>query len=639
MNPVLFGFVIVITSALTIWIFTAAVRRIIGVPVGFIRTLIASALAFWIGSLPRHALKGSGAYAPLQIGISVVVAMSILTIAELLVPTGSLPGPLEWKGVLARWWARTRRYQQIMAIALRNGLGPALRGRRTTAGRARLALSLRQALEQSGVTFVKLGQLASTRPDVIPEEFTAELARLQDQVPAAGWADVEALLTAELGGPVESVFARFDRTPIAAASVAQVHRARLHSGAEVIVKIQRPGIRPVVDRDLDIVSRIARSLQNRTGWGRAVGTVELAAGFSAALLEELDFRVEARNMTAVAEAGGAEVHVPQLHGQWSSGRVLVMEFLDGVPLGSATAHIADRGLDGAELARRLLRSVLRQIMVDGIFHADPHPGNILLLADGRLGLLDFGSVGRLDLGTRAGLQALLMALDQGDPAAARDAFLEVVARPDELDEARLERELGQFMARHLGAGGQPDLTMFTDLFGLVSTHRLKVPPAVAAVFRALGTLEGTLRLLAPGFAIVDESRTFAEDQIAEQLSPQNLSQTLAGEVRTLLPVLRRLPRRIDRISAALETGRLSLNLRLFADERDRDYLTGLLHLILLGFLGATAGIMAVVLLGTDGGPTLSKDVTLFQTFGYVLLIISSVLVLRVLFTVFRRDAR
>jgi ubiquinone biosynthesis protein len=156
----------------------------------------------------------------------------------------------------------------------------------------------------------------------------------------------------------------------------------------------------------------------------------------------------------------------------------------------------------AALARSLLDCLLREIMLEGTFHADPHPGNVLLLADGRLGLLDFGSVGRIDQGLRSALQRLLLALDRGDPAGLADALLEVVERPEELDELRLERMLGRFLARHVAAGITPDVTMFTDLFRIVSGHGLAVPPEIAAVFRALATMEGTLTQLAPGFDIV-----------------------------------------------------------------------------------------------------------------------------------------
>ena len=493
-------------------------------------------------------------------------------------------------------------------------------------------------MEDGGVTFVKLGQVLSTRRDLLPAEFTAELSRLQDDAAGVPWPAIEQVLRSELGAEVGELFASFDREPIAAASIAQVHAATLMSGTRVVVKVCRPDVSQTVDRDLDITGRLAARLERSTGWGRAVGAAGLAAGFAAALREELDLRIEARNMTSVAAAsGGGGIAIPVPYRPLCTAQVLVMERLDGRPL--ATIDGGTPADVRAALARSLLDCLLRQVMLEGTFHADPHPGNVLLLADGKLGLLDFGSVGRIDAGLRTALQRLLLALDRGDPAGLADALLEVVERPGELDEPRLERMLGRFLARHIGPGMTPDVTMFTDLFRIVSEHGLAVPPEIAAVFRALATMEGTLTALAPGFDIVAEARRFAAGQLAAQFSPDVLRKTAADELIALLPTLRRLPRRIDRIGGALEAGRFSVNVRFLADPADRRYLTGLLHQVILVALAATSGVMAVLMLGLHGGPAITKTVTLYAFFGYCLLVIAAILALRVLVLVFRPDTR
>ena len=258
-------------------------------------------------------------------------------------------------------------------------------------------------------------------------------------------------------------------------------------------------------------------------------------------------------------------------------------------------------------------------MLDGIFHADPHPGNILLLRDGHPGLLDWGSVGRIDAGLRGALQRLLLALDRGDPLMVTDSLLDVVDRPQDLDEPRLERALGRFLARYFAAGVTPDMRMFTDLFRIVTDFGLSVPAEIAAVFRALATIEGTLTQLAPGFDIVDEARRFGGRQLAAQLSPEAIRKTASDELAALVPLLRRLPRRIDRIGGALEDGRLTLSVRLLADPSDRRYLTGLVHQVLLAFLAAASGIMAVLMIGLHGGPALISAVSLYSFLGYCLL--------------------
>ncbi|MEU4288041.1 AarF/UbiB family protein [Kribbella sp. NPDC026596] len=635
-------------------IFVPFSQRLLGVRFGLVRLALGAALTLTVFSPIANALvgklpfEGSNAAAVAFLALTAVCSMLaglvFLVLSEALVPTGSLPRARDLRRDLSGRIARTKRYLQILRIAIRHGLGPYLRGRRrpgreNAAGQAELARSLRLALDEAGVTFVKLGQVLSTRGDIIPASVATELSRLQDQVSPAPWPGIEQVLTEELGASPHHLYADFDIEPLASASVAQVYTARLPHGPRVVVKVQRPGIATVVERDLDIVSRLARLLERNTDWGRSMGVRSLAGGFADAIREELDFTVEAGNMTAVAAgrsvAASNDLVVPELYPEQSTRRVLTMQRLDGIGLGNAAQAITERGLDAAHLGRALFDCLLGQVAIDGVFHADPHPGNFLLLADGRIGMLDLGSVGRLDPATREALQRFLLAIDHGDPVAATDALLEIVYRPDVIDERALERSVGQFMTRHLAAGVTLGPAMFNDLFTIITSHDLGVPPEVAAVFRALATIEGTISGISPGFDLVAASRQFAAAHVTDRLAPDAIRRTATEELVTLLPMLRRLPRRIDRIAAAAESGRLGLNVRLFADERDRRHFTGLLHQALLAVLGATAGIMAVLLLGTPGGPSVTESMSLFQLFGYNLLVISAVLVLRVLVLVFR----
>ena len=657
-NGVILTLLVLVTSVALVAGLAWASRRLLGLPVGMLRALIAGLLGFAAAEILVRTLQPvqSGhvaAFLTVVLGVPLIVAMIFIVAAEALVPSGTVPQPVDVVLGARRALARSRRYSQISRIAVRHGLGPYLRGRPlrpadAAGGRAALALSLRQALEEGGVTFTKLGQLMSTRRDLLPEEFISELTRLQDRAEPAPWEQVEEVITKSLGAPAEEVFAELRPEPAAAASIAQVHKARLRcadgSDAEVAVKVQRPGIRSTVEQDLDILLRLADTLEDRARWARAVGTAGVARGFAAAIREELDFRVEARNMAAVAAtwqdqqravSGSISVVLPAVHEQLCTEYVLVIEWLDGVNLREAGPLIDDRGLDRAELTRALLRSMVYQITEGGVFHADPHPGNILLLTDGRLALLDFGSVGRLDSQQRSALLNLLLAVGRGDPAALRDALLELVTRTDEIDEWQLERALGRFAARHLVGTSAPTTEMFTDLFRLASQFELAIPPEIATVLRALATLEGTLSLLTPGIDIAAEARQYAADHVAAALSPAAVPKSVAEEVGALLPVLRRLPRRFDRVTGALEQGRLSLNVRLFADERDRRVVTGLTHQFLLALLGAASGVVAAILLGTSGGPQISPTISLLQLIGYNLLIVGGILVLRVLYVIFR----
>jgi len=590
-SGLVFTVAVLATSMALVAALAWASRRLLGLSVGVLRALIAGLLGFATAAVLGQALRAAQpgheiAFLSVALGVPLIVAMIFIVAAEALVPTGTGPGPVEVVRGTQRALARSRRYSQISRIAVRHGLGPYLRGRRlrradAAGGRAALAASLRRALEEGGVTFTKLGQLLSTRRDLLPEEFISELGQLQDRAEPARWEQVEGVIAASLGVSTEQVFAELNPVPTAAASIAQVHKARLRRGdgpdAEVAVKVQRPGIRATVEQDLDILLRIAARLESRTRWARTYGVVALAEGFAAAMLEELDFRVEARNMAAMAATwpaqqravgGGVTVTLPALYEQLSSEHVLVIEWLDGASLRKAGPLIDDRGLDRAKLTRALMRSMVYQLTEGGVFHADPHPGNIMLLTDDRLALLDFGSVGRLDGQLRSGLQNLLLAIGNGDPAALRDALLDLVSYPDELDEQRLERALGQFMAVHLGGGTAPSTEMFTDLFRLGSRFELTIPAEVGTVLRALATMEGTLTLVEPGFDLVVEARQYAAAHVTGQLSPRAVQKAAAEELMALLPLLRRLPRRADRITGAMEQGRFGVNVRLFADERD-----------------------------------------------------------------------
>jgi len=641
---------------LTVIAFAYTVRGLLGINFSIARLLIAGSITFACFTPIMNAIvdpeefEGQGPFPGiwfffLGVALSLLTGMVFLVIAEALVPSNTLPGPLYMVRAYRRWLRRSARYWQITRVIVRHGLLAYLTGGRraelrSPEGRAELARRLRRALNDGGVTFVKLGQILSTRRDLLPREFIEEFSLLQDRAASVPWPDVELILRADLAPGIDAVFASVDQQPLAAASIAQVHAARLVTGDHVVVKVRRPGIATQVERDLDIGDRLARTLHRTTGWGRRIGVTDLATGFAIALREELDFRVEARNIEVIAAAAhrrgdDSGLHIPVLYPAWCTERVLVMERIDGIPLGDAGAEIDRRGLDRPQLAQLLLESLLSQVVIDGTFHADPHPGNVMLLANNRLTLLDFGSVGRIDAVLRGALVRLILSFEQGDPIAASDALLDLVERPEGLDDYRLERALGQFMARYLAPGVPPDVRMFSDLFRIIAEFGLAVPPEVAAVFRAIGTLEGTLTQVAPGFNIIAEARQFATGHVASQFRPGALRRTLVEELTSLLPMLRRLPRRVDRIATALEEGRLSVNVRSLADPRDRQVIADLVHEVLLTILAATAGIMGVLALGQEGGPQVTAAVTMFQLIGYGLLVGALILAMRVLVLIFR----
>jgi ubiquinone biosynthesis protein len=613
---------------------TQILAAFLGLVVGVIFAFLTSSSPQQVTSYPQVALP------------ALLATMAITTLFELMAtPRGPgapvrgwarIPRPLR---ALRRWLGRTARYIQIVWIAARNGLNPYLGEAADVDAPARrgFPVRLRRTLEQSKGVFVKLGQLLSTRPDVVPPAVIAQLASLQDAAPPEDSAAIATLLVEELGAEPSTVFAEFDERPMAAASIAQVHRARLKSGEPVVVKVQRPAIRPVVERDLDIMRRLARSLDRRAAWARRIGAVDLADGFAQAITEELDFRIEAGNIEAVrAAAGVVAVQVPRVFRELSSRRVLVIEWLDGVSIRDAGERLHELGLDRRELARQLLLFMLRQIMLDGVFHADPHPGNVMVLRDGRPALIDFGSVGRLDAAQQSALRRLLVSVDRRNAAQMRDALLELADGGDARTGDVLERALSQFMARRLGPGMAVGADLFADLLQMLVGFQLRFPPHVTAVFRALVTLEDTLAQLAPGFQILDESRLVAAELLHEAMTASSIQQAVRDEVLDQLPVLKRLPRRVDQLLTTTERGQLAVQVSLFAGEADRALIATMVGRALLAFLGATIGVISVMLLGVSGGPRFYfGGETVLHGLGYAGLVVSLILMLRVILAVAR----
>jgi len=350
--------------------------------------------------------------------------------------------------------------------------------------------------------------------------------------------------------------------------------------------------------------------------------------------------VEARNTAMIAKViqPNASICVPRVHNKLSSSRLLVLDWLDGVTVRDVEKLVIECSLDRRTLARHLLRFMLRQIMVDGVFHADPHPGNVMILRDGRVALIDWGSVGRLDSLQQAALRNLLIAVHRRDATGLRSALLDIAERSpdrDEPDEERMERALAHFMARRLATGMPMSTALFTDLFQLLLEFGMGFPPEIGAVFRAVATLEGTLRILSPDFDMIDEARSYAATLVQETVKLSALRKMVQDEVLTLVPLLHRLPRRIDRISASMERGTFTMNMRMFADERDQRFVSTQIGRLALALMGSLIGLMSVFLLTSKGGPLLAPSFSLNEFLGYMGLFSSVTVMMRVVVAILR----
>ena len=626
------------------------VGRLLGVRRSWTATLLSGVLG-WVGGVALSLAIASQRNEP-DTGFtrnvwlfSTLGVMSASVWIELLAKPGtlaraqtgltSIPHPIK---AVKRRGRRVSRYAQITRIAIRNGLGPSLGlGRHSEDGEARqvpFARRLRHALEECGGMFVKMGQVASTRSDLVSPPVAEELSHLQDNVAPAAPDGVRELLEDELDAPVDEVFAEFDWEPLAAASIGQVHRARLHGGQQVIVKVQRPGIADSVNRDLDVLDELAGMVEQRTTWGGEYQVCDLADEFSERLREELDFDIEARNAADIAANldDGSDVRIPAVFHDLTSRRVLVMEWLDGVSV-RETEAIDALGVDRLELAEELLRCMMQQMLVDAQYHADPHPGNVMVLRDGRLALIDFGAASRIDPLQQTAIRDVMIGVAQRDPDLLRQAVLQVATFRRDVDDEELERALSRFMTRHLAPGMVPSAAMFNDLLQLFFTYGISLPPELSTFFRALITLEGTLTTLSPGYPVIDRAEAIATEWMRARLAPSTLEELAREELIRMGPLLRRLPRRLDRMANQIERGNFRARVSLFSDPHDEHVVTKLVNRTVLVIAGGIVGLIGAILLGISGGPPFAGDTSLYEFFGYFSLFCSVVLIMRVIVSV------
>ncbi|MGD8216440.1 ABC1 kinase family protein [Aestuariimicrobium sp. Y1814] len=648
---VVLAFTSLIILVVQTWLLGAAVRRVLGVRTGMVRTLVVSfisllvlqGLGVWAGTsgrLAEIATESPGQFAAFAGVIALWTfagAAAVLVGLEVLLPTGSLP-PL--RHVFLGWggrWRRARRNTAIMTIAAKHGLSAQLRGfGRRRGSHEETARALRSALNEAGVTFVKLGQMLSTRADLLPEPYIRELSTLQNRATPIPWDEAAAVIKASLGRDPDEVFAQVDRTPIASASLGQVHRATLTDGRNVVIKVQRPGAAEQVSTDLATLESLAAQLQSSTRWAQRLGLTSLVGGFATSLREEIDYRVEASNTAAIAAsvADRPRVKVPGIVTELSSDRVLVMDRLDGTPLSQSAALVAELAPETRRaMADDLLGVVLHQVFQSGTFHADLHAGNLMVWPDGTVGLLDFGSVGRLDAASRQQLVHLLWAIDRDDSTAAMDVLLVLLDPPERVDERALRRDLGALITQVRAGGGSMEL--FGALMGMVVRHGFRIPPMLAAALRALGALEGTLSALDPQMDLVSSAREFGSSMVGE-VTPATLKQEVTNRLAQMMPLLDRMPRSLARITEDLEDGSFQAHVRVISNPDDRRYATGLVQQLSGALLSAAAVLGGILLVTSSSGPAFLPGVSLMAVFGYLLTFAGFVLALRVVVQMYHR---
>ncbi len=530
---------------------------------------------------------------------------------------------------------RNRRFAQVFRIAFKQGIGKALQYKRSFENDRYIAIILRNIMEDAGGIFVKFGQVLSTRTDILPTAFIEEFSKLQQNVKPMSVEEVERILKYQLDDQLPNIFQYFNEQPLAAGSIGQVHRAQLkENGEEVVVKILRSEVTRVMNKDLDILIHFSAWLEEESAWAENLGFHQLAVGFARSLREEINFDIERQNMQQIAnalEGRNQQVRIPKVYAKHSNRHILVMEYIQGVPITQANHLIEQRNGQMEDVLSKVYRAFLEQLLVAGVFHADPHPGNVYIAEkDGQPVFLDFGAVGRLGAIQNQGLRTLLIGIATND-AKVMTLGLENLVTDGELKErAKLEQELSQLLISIQFVSKISTEQLVQRLFEIMRVHELKLYPMVSVALRALITMDGTLSSVNPQFDIFNEAKRFSVEHKKELIpaaSVANLKATVAQEVALLLPQLRDLPRRAERVIQHFEKGEMTVKMDVLSDKKTTTFINHWASLFILLVVAVTFGFISVALLAI--GQYMTSPYTVYLNTGaYVGLFLSSVILVR-----------
>ncbi|HEY0861972.1 AarF/UbiB family protein [Pseudoxanthomonas sp. F37] len=479
---------------------------------------------------------------------------------------------------------------------------------------------LRCTLQDLGPTFVKLGQVLATRVDLLPPAWIDELGKLQNAVPALPWDEVLPQLREDLGAEPEAVFARVEHEPLAAASLAQAHRAWLADGSAVVLKIRRPRIRDTVEADLRLLKHLAVIVEKNLPELRRYHPQRIVQQFSASLRRELDFAAECRNAERIAHnfAGRDDIVIPRVYWQWTCERLNVQECLEGVP-GRDLAAVDALGLDRVQLARTGAGLVLKMVLEDGFFHADPHPGNIFYMPDGAIGVIDFGMVGRVTEQRRFQIVRLLHGLVVHDSAAVAEVLADWTEENNDIDEVRLQESADVFVDQYRGVPLK-DLrmgAMLGDVTAMLREHGLSLPADLALMIKAFLTLEGMGRQLDPDFDMASEARPYLERAMLERFAPDVLVRRGRRTLSGLVDLLRDMPRDVHRLLQSARRGKLQMHievdtLRAFGEQVDRAA-----NRLTMGIITASLVIGSSIVMNSVGGGVSNRWLMALGVLGFV----------------------
>ncbi len=483
-------------------------------------------------------------------------------------------------GIIGRTYRHLNRYRQILAVLFRYGFGDLVetlkieqyieiglqmisRKRRERLEKLTRAERIRMALEELGPTYIKLGQVLSTRPDLVSIDFVNEFAKLQDDVPAVDYEAIKQTVENELNQPLELLFEKFDPQPLATASIGQVHQARLHNGDEVAVKVQRPGIENIVEVDLEIMLHLATLAERHVEELSFHQPVKIVEEFAHSIENEMDYLLEASSMERVAGQflGDPSVYVPKPYRQKSTRRVLTAEYIEGIKV-SEIDNLCDAGYDCQLITQRGADILLNQIFSFGFFHADPHPGNLFVLPGNVICLLDFGMMGAVDRSTREIFVTLVESIINRDEPRTSQILIKLTDWDDEPDMVQLEKDVADFLSRHLYRPlKEIELArLLQHLLELATKHRMRIPPDIFLMLKALAQVESVARSLDPNFDIIRKATPFIRQVKLSRLTPDRLAEDAVRLVEQSYEFLTDFPKDLLELSRSLRQKKLSVNL-------------------------------------------------------------------------------
>lgn len=485
-------------------------------------------------------------------------------------------------GVLGRTYRNFSRYRQILSILFRYGFDDLVerlkidqyieiglqmisRHKRENVEKLTRAERLRLLFEELGPTFIKFAQILSTRPDVIPADVISELEKLQDEVPPFSYAEAKEIIEAELGDNIETFFSSFGETPLASASIAQVHKAVLNDGTVVAVKVQRPGIKNIIEIDLEIMLHLATLMEKNIEEVSFQKPTRVIEEFARTIERELDFGTEAASMERVSAQflDDRTIYIPKVYSDYSGTRVLTMDYVDGIKV-SEVEKLEAAGLDLKTITFRGANFIMKQVFEFGFFHADPHPGNVFVLPDNVICILDFGMTGSVDKNTKALFVDILESIARKDAEQCARLMLKLGEYDEEPDLRLLEKEIDDFMGKHLFKSlKEVDLArMLQDLLEIASHNRIRIPPVIFLMIKAFAALEGIARLLDPEFDIIAHAQPFVKRAKLARYSPGRLAENLFTTVYDSLNVLQELPREMLQLTKLIRQNKMTINMEM-----------------------------------------------------------------------------